>query len=181
MASESTKDAIAEFIKATGVDESKIRWEYLPYAEMTEAIKDGNIDVGVYTGFPRNGLLEELASTHGIRFLEIDEDARTKFDEEFPLWASSAIPAGTYPGVDEDAYGLSYFTVLYTNNDVSEQHIYDITKAILENNDAITEVHPAGEYITLEKTKEYIDRDVIDPEKLHPGAKKYFKEQGIID
>lgn len=181
VASESSKDAMAAFIEATGVDESTIRWEYLPYGEMTEAIKDGNIDAGVYTSFPRNGLLEELEGTHGIRFLEIDDADREKFDEEYPLWASSAVPSDTYPGMDKDAYGLSYFTALYSNYDVAEEHIYEITKAILENNDAITEVHPAGEYITLEKMEEYVERNILIPDKLHPGAKKYFEEQGVIE
>jgi hypothetical protein len=181
VASESTKDATAAFVEASGIDESEIRWEYLPYPEMTEALKDGNIDAGVYTGYPRNSLLEELAGTHGFKFLSIDEDARNAFDEEYPLWASSVIPGGTYPGVDEDFYFFSYFTVLYTNNDVSEQHIYDITKALLENNDDIAQVHPAGEDMTLEKSEEYIERGIIDADKLHPGAKKYFEEQGILD
>lgn len=181
VASESTKDAIAAFIESSGIDADEIRWEYLPYGEMTEAIKDGNIDAGVYTSFPRNGLLEELEGTHGIRFVEIDDDARAQFDEEYPLWASSVIPTDTYPGMDKEAYGLSYFTALYSNYDVSEEHIYEITKAILENNDAITEVHPAGEYITLEKMEEYLERDILIPDKLHPGAKKYFEEQGLLD
>ncbi|MGM8212917.1 TAXI family TRAP transporter solute-binding subunit [Virgibacillus sp. W0430] len=181
VASESTKDATAALLEEAGISESDITWEYLPYTEMVEAMKDNNIDAGIYTAFPKSGLLEELASTRGIKILDIDKEATDSFNEKHPLWATTKIPKGTYPGVDEDKYFYSYYTVLYTHNDVSEDHIYEITKNLIENNSEVAAAHPGGESITLEKNAEYIERGIIDPDKLHPGAKKYFEENGVIE
>ena len=178
--SASTQSAVIKIFEEAGIKENDVEWVFLSYNEQAEAIKDGNIDVGVFTAYPKSGLLEELASTKGIKFLQVDQDVRNSFDEKYPLWSTNKIPGGTYPGIDEDNFFYTVYTVLYTNKDVPENVVYDVTKLILENNPEISTIHPAGKDITPEKTKEYIDRKIIDPNLFHPGAKKYFEEKGII-
>lgn len=178
--SESTKNAVATFFEEAGVPESEVNWQYLSYNEQAEALKDNNIDVGIFTAFPKNGLLEELASTRGIRFLAVDQEVRDSFDQKYPLWSTNLIPKGVYPGVEEDNYFYTVYSVLYTHQGVPEDVVYDVSKHILENNSDISDIHPAGENITLSKSQEYIERHILDPANLHPGAKKYLEEQGIL-
>jgi TRAP transporter TAXI family solute receptor len=178
--SKTTQSITAQLYEEAGVPADQVEWVFLSYNEQAEALRDGNIDIGTFTGFPKNGLLEELASTKGIRILDIDQGVQDSWNKKNPLWGTAVIPGGLYPGVDEDNHNYTYFTILYTNSDVPEEVIYDITKLILENNADVGAVHPAGKSITLDKTKEYIEKGVIDPATFHPGAQKYLKEKGVI-
>jgi TRAP transporter TAXI family solute receptor len=177
--SQTTKAIVARVYEMAGVPEDKINWMYLSYSEIASALKDGNIDIGTFTGYPKNGTVEALASTKGIRFLKVDDDVQKKWTKKNPLNAFRTIPAGTYPGVDEDGHFYAIFATLLTSSDVSEDNIYRIIKAIYNNQSAVAAVHPAGKQVTPQKTTEYIKGDIIKPEVLHPGAKKYFEEAGI--
>lgn len=175
--SKTTGDILEAIFAEAGVS---VNLSYLSYAEQAEAIKDGNIDVAIFTAFPKNGQVEELASTRGIRFLEVDDDVVKRWNANNPLLQFSTIPAGVYPGVDYEARFYTVFAVLAANADAPEEVIYDITKIILENHDSVRAAHPAGEFVTPEKTLEYIEKGIIDPNDFHPGARKYFEEIGIL-
>lgn len=177
--SESTKLVVAAIYEMAGVPENEIEWVYLSYAEIAAALRDGHIDVGTITGYPKNGTLEGLASTVGVRFLEVDEDVKKKWNAESPLNGIRSIPGGTYPGIEEDAAFYTVFASLIANQKTSEDDIYRVVKAIFENQHQVAAVHPAGKQVTPEKTQEYLDAGILDSAMLHPGAKKYFKEAGI--
>ena len=55
----------------------------------------------------------------------------------------------------------------------SEDEIYDLTKTIYENLDDIKEINKKADYMSLEDAMSGI------PSNLHPGAAKYYKEQGL--
>lgn len=177
--SATTKSLVAKVYETAGVPEDKIKWVYLSYSEIASALKDGNIDIGTFTGYPKNGTVEALASTKGIRFLNVDKDVQAKWNEQAPLNAFRKIPGGTYPGVQEDATFYAIFANLLTSSDVSEDHVYRIMKAIYENHDAVAAAHPAGRQVVPQKTEEYIKEGVLKPDVLHPGAKKYLREKGV--
>ncbi|SIC30104.1 TRAP transporter solute receptor, TAXI family [Mycobacteroides abscessus subsp. abscessus] len=61
--------------------------------------------------------------------------------------------------------------MLVVANDLSEDTVYDITKAIFENTDKIT--HAKGKLITAESALNGVGIEV------HPGAQKYFDEKGV--
>ncbi len=56
---------------------------------------------------------------------------------------------------------------------LSEDTVYELTKALYENADKIA--HDRGKSITLDTALDGIGMD------LHPGAEKYFKEQGLME
>ncbi|WP_166264105.1 TAXI family TRAP transporter solute-binding subunit [Marinobacter caseinilyticus] len=177
--SESTKLVVAAVYEMAGVPESEIEWVYLSYSEIAAALRDGHIDIGTITGYPKNGTLEGLASTVGVRFLEVEEDVKKKWNAQTPLNGFRTIPGGTYPGVEEDAAFYTVFASLIANKNTPEDDVYRIVKAIFENRDQVAAVHPAGKQVTPEKTREYLEAGILDPAILHPGAKKYFKEAGF--
>ncbi len=182
VSSQTTKDIITEYLDFAGIAENEVEWMFLSYAEQAEALKEGSIDVGNFTSYPKAGLLEDLSTSRkGLKFIKIDEEIREAWDKEYPLWANGTTPSGTYKGLDEDAHYYTQFTVLYANSDLTEEQVYEITKAILDNHEEISAIHPAGESITPEMTKNYIDRSIINPDDLHPGAIRYFKEVGVLE
>ncbi len=57
--------------------------------------------------------------------------------------------------------------------DVSDDDVYELTKAIYENLPFLQGIHKATKAMALEKAIAGL------PVPLHPGAAKYYKEMGI--
>ena len=62
---------------------------------------------------------------------------------------------------------------LGTHADVDEEHVYLITKTIYENLPFLNGIHPATKVMALEKAIDGL------PAPLHPGAARYYQEQGL--
>ena len=63
--------------------------------------------------------------------------------------------------------------VLAVRADVSEEAVYQITRAIFENLGSLHEIHRATRELTLETALGGLGAP------LHPGALRYYREQGV--
>jgi TRAP transporter TAXI family solute receptor len=180
VSSAATKSLAEAVVRAAGLDPLKVTWRFMSHQQGAEALADGNVDIGIFSTFPKSGLVDQMASTKGINFLEIEEKTRRTFDQDNPLWKMGQTPANTYINQPKPTWGPGYYTVFYGSADTNPETIYLMVKAILENYSEIAAIHPAAKYITIETTKRYIEAGIIDPTRIHPGAARYFKEKGVI-
>ena len=65
--------------------------------------------------------------------------------------------------------------VMFTDEDMDDETIYQLTKTFWENIDSLKENHSFLKDLTLENSLE----DIADL-PLHDGAARYYKEQGLI-
>ena len=77
---------------------------------------------------------------------------------------------GTYE-LAEAVPTVAVQAMLVVRDDLSEDVVYDITKAIFENLDKVT--HAKAKLIKAENALNGVGIDV------HPGAQKYFDEKGV--
>ena len=80
------------------------------------------------------------------------------------------MPEGTY-GLAETVPTVAVQAMLVVRDDLSEEVVYDITKAIFENLDQVS--HAKAKLINAENALNGVGIDV------HPGAQKYFDEKGV--
>ncbi|MEX0870863.1 MAG: TAXI family TRAP transporter solute-binding subunit, partial [Aquisalimonadaceae bacterium] len=99
-------------------------------------------------------------------------DLSESFIKEYPYFGVDVVPAGTYESVKEDQPTLTVWNFLIGSADMSDEAAYNIVKAAFENHDTLMEAHRASRHVTLEN----ISKIAIP---LHPGAVKYYREQGI--
>ncbi len=144
--------------------------ENLDFDESTGGIQDGNIDAAFITAGTPTGAVEGLSATEDVSIVPIEKEKAEALVEKYPYYAEDTVPSGTY-GIQEDVDTVAVLAMLAVTDNLSEDAVYDITKAIYENTDKIS--HDKGELITLESALDGIGID------LHPGAKKYFDEEGI--
>ncbi|MBU5231113.1 TAXI family TRAP transporter solute-binding subunit [Intestinimonas butyriciproducens] len=171
---------IKQLITAAGTfDPEKVDYRVMSYAQAAEALGDGNADVIILTAYPYNGTLDSVASTKGVRFLTVSDETRAKHDELYPANTMMAVPADTYKGQTEERWAPTIYTVLYANKNLSEDIVYEMTKTLIENVDEIALTHPSGAGITLETTQRYLDGGIMKLDRMHPGAVKYFAENGV--
>jgi uncharacterized protein len=63
---------------------------------------------------------------------------------------------------------------LVTRSDLSDDAVYQMTKAVFENLAEIQSAHSAAKDIKLEDALKGM------PVPVHPGAERYFKEKGVV-
>lgn len=162
-----------------GLKEGDAQHKTLNYPEMVHALKDGSIDVGFFSVGPRNATVMELAASRPIRILGFDPAREQEFNRTNPFWTAVPLKAGTYPGQDKDLPLPSFYTALIASQDADAALVYNIVKAIVDHGREFGELHPAGKEFTLEKTRFYVEHNLV-PVPWHPGAERYWRERGVL-
>lgn len=146
---------------------------YQSFGDSTESIKDGKIDAAFICAGAPTTAITDLATAKAVKLLSIDEAHMAKLLTACPWYAALTIPAGTYAGFDEDAVTITVKATLVCREDLSEAVAYEIVKTIFDNTDAIAQLHGKGAELNLN----FATEGIAVP--FHPGAARYFNENGI--
>ena len=139
-----------------------------------DAIIEGRSDAtSVSIGVART---EELDSTRGARFLDWDPspEAVARANEYFPMWIELVEPGPGKTGVVKPTYMYFFSNYLVSRTDVSDDIIYAVVEALWNNYDELAAIHPM---LVEWKPATFVTEGAVVP--YHPGAIKFFKEQGI--
>jgi uncharacterized protein len=138
-------------------------------------LQDGNIDASIEVlGVPSSSVEELQASTGEVLLLPLEEEAIQNIEEESG-YEGFEVPQDAYDFLDGPVPTVSAFACLFgSTNQVSEDLGYQLTKTLFENADQIT--LPQSEFMTLDEA--LTGRDELP---LHPGAERYFQEEGILE
>lgn len=156
-----------QLLEIHGMTMDDIEAQNLDFGESQESLQAGQIDAAFITAGTPTGAVESLSATSDVVIVPVADDKAAELIEKYPYYAKDTVPSGTY-GLTEDVPTVSVLAMLVVQNDLSEDLVYDITKAIYENTDQIQ--HAKAEFIKAETALEGIGIDI------HPGAQKYFDE-----
>ncbi|QFT82450.1 NMT1/THI5 like protein [Roseovarius sp. THAF27] len=145
-------------------------------SEMSQQLCDGNIDAMVYVVGHPAAAIQEAATTCDVTLVNVTGDVIDKLIEENPYYRTATVPGGMYAGNDEDVTTFGVGATLVTSADVSEDTVYVLAKAVMENIDDFRQLHPA--FANLEPS-EMVQDALSAP--LHPGAEKAYKELGLME
>ncbi len=146
----------------------------LKAAEMPDALRDGKIDGYFYMVGHPTANIKDASNSVDVKITPITGDKVDEFVKENPYFAQADVPGKIYKGNDNPTPTFGVKAVLVSSTDVSDKAVYTVVKAILENFDAFKKLHPAYANIT----KESLLKGLAAP--LHDGAKKYYKEAGLL-
>lgn len=161
-------------LDAFGITENDVTMNYVGFTDAVDLIKDGHADALCYMSTFPYSALQDLAESTGVKLLEIDQEHLEKIIETAPAYSSVTIPGGTYKGTDADVDALGCTTILFTNDEMSEDVVYQMTKIMFENYEDLVIVNRSLSNMTPEFVVENIGIE------LHPGAARYFKEIGAL-
>lgn len=147
------------------------RVEYLPFAESSELIKNGQIQATLQSAGLGVASITDLATTHEITVISIPAEVVAAVGAPY---VPAVIPAGTYTGQDADVPTAAVGNIMVTSEAVSEETAYQMTKLIFDNLDRLKAAHSAAGAITLENALVGLSIP------LHPGAERYYREVGLI-
>lgn len=159
-----------QILEIHGITMEDIDAKHLSFDESTAGIQDGSIDAAFVTAGTPTGAVEGLGATEDVVILAIEADKAEELISKYPYYAVDEVPSGIY-GLSESVPTVAVLAMLVVREDLSEQLVYDITKAIFENTDKIG--HAKAHLIKAENALNGVGIEV------HPGAQKYYDEKGI--
>jgi len=163
-------------IEAAGLDKDKdMKRERLGVAESVNAIKDRKIDAFFWVGGLPTAAVTDLGATPGVKVRFVDHsDTVDKMNAKYgKLYITDTIPAKTYPGQDEDSKIATVWNILVANENMPDDVAYAVVKIIFDKKADLVAVHKDASSFTVENQV-----TANSPIPWHPGAVKYFKEQG---
>jgi len=163
-------------LEAVGIDPKKdIRQERLGAAESVNAIKDRKIDAFFWVGGVPTAALTDLAATPGTKIRLLDHaEALDAMNKKYgPLYVKGIIAPTSYQGMDKPVENIDVWNILVTSDKMSDKMAYDIVKTLMEKKPELVAVHKEAQNIDLKYQK------IGSPLPYHPGAQKYFEEQGV--
>ncbi len=139
-----------------------------------ELLCSGELDANLLmVGHPSPIVKADLARC-GLRFVPVQGPAVARLLAERPYYAADTIRAGIY-GLANDVPTFGARATLVTTADMPEPVVYALTKALLDDLDALRAADPILGFLDPAK----MAADALTA-PLHPGAKRAFREYGII-
>ncbi len=162
-----------DVLNGAGITLDDIKPQYQSFEDSKESLKDGKIDAAFIVAGAPTTAITELATTNGVKLINIDGEFRDKILEECPYYNALTIPAGTYPGQDEDVETITVEATLIVSANVDEETVYNLTAAIFDHTEDITVENAKGAELSLETATSVSDVP------YHEGAARYYAEHGI--
>ena len=162
-----------DVLEAAGLKEEDIVPQYQSFADSADALKDGKIDAAFIVAGAPTPAIQELCNTKDAYLVPIDGEVAEKLMKASPYYTTYDIPAKTYKGQKKDVTTVTVKATLIVSASASEEDVYNITKAIFDNAEAITAAHAKGAELSLENAT----GGMTVP--FHAGAAKYFAEKDI--
>ncbi len=148
----------------------------LKAAEQSAALCDNQIDAMVYTVGHPSGSIQEATTACDSILVTVDGAAIEALIADNDYYRSATIPGGMYRGNDADVKTFGVGATFVSSADVSEEVVYILVKSVFDNIDDFRKLHPA--FANLDP-QEMATAGLSAP--LHPGAAKYYREQGWIE
>lgn len=127
-----------------------------------------------FAGIPVAGLLS-VTQTVPCNVLGFTKEELAKVEEINPSYYMCIIPAGTYPGQDEEVVTFGVKCLLVVSADMDDETAYNLTKLIATHIPDLVAGHMSMRAL---EASDFMCKNLSI--ELHPGTLKYYKEAGFI-
>ncbi len=163
-----------QVLSAAGLSKDDVNAVNGSFQDGVDQLKDGKIDAAfTVAGAPTTAIVD-YATTNTINLVSLSDEELAAIQEAYPFLIRDDLAAGTYTGQDKDVTCVAIQATLVASEDLSEDVVYELLKAMFDNKDALTEGH--AKFGFLDPKTACSGATVT----LHPGAEKYYKEVGVL-
>lgn len=158
-------------IESAGLDTKDVKRQRLDLTKTVDGMKDGSIDGLVWSGGLPTPAITDLFTSMGndVEFIDVTPQLST-MQETNEVYEESTIPGDTYD-LSEDVPTIAVPNVLVVREDMPENVACALTTLLVDEKEALTQVHPAAEEIdagTMDET---------GPIPMHPGSERALEDQ----
>lgn len=177
-----TEEQADYVLKPLGIDWNKdFSREKLGATESVAALKDGKIHAFFWSGAVPTSSIIDLASTPGLKLvlLPVDGEIREKILKGNPgVFHETVFAKGTYSGLEGDVPAIAITAVLGTMEDFPADRMYEIVKTIFSGTKELSAVWKGALKLTPQTAVGQVTPEAL--KYVHPGARKFFMEQGVL-
>ena len=159
--------------EAAGINPDKdIKKQQLSQPEAVTALKDGNIDAAFFNFAVPGSAIMEIAAVRDVVLISIPDDVIAKVVKKNPYLLPVTIKKGSYSKQDKDVKTVADANYLVVYDKLPDQVAHDMVKIFVDKRADIKKVTPQADNFVPKLAG-------IGIIPFHPGAVKYFKEQGV--
>ncbi|MDY6978821.1 MAG: TAXI family TRAP transporter solute-binding subunit [Pseudomonadota bacterium] len=128
---------------------------------------------GAGIGWP--GFVKVADSHIGARFIAPEAEQIARIRQRHPHLKPMSVPADTYRGQDNAIHSVGLWSLILVRPDLAEETVYQLARALHQSESALAAQLPQARYTTAQNTVAQ-----VDPQRLHPGAARYYREAGLL-
>ncbi len=171
-----TEIASQQILEAYDMTFDDVNAHFVGFSEATDLMRNKQIaGTNVNSGIPTAAVSEMISTADGV-LTSIDEEQIQKMVEKYDFYIDATIPAGTYPGQDEDVRTTSMQNFLVADASMPDDVAYDLMKSFWEQLDKMKGSHAVIEQFDINNVT--LGSGEIP---FHPGAQAYYEEVGVWD
>ena len=163
----------AQVLEAYGMTFDDINVMYDSFAGGADALKNGQCDAAFTVAGAPTPALTDLATTYSFNMPSLSDEAVAYLTSNYPFLVQDNLPANTYTCVADETVCVAVKAVFTASKDLSEDVVYEITKAMFDNQADLAKAQAKFGFLSPEGA-------VAGSFDLHPGAEKYYKEIGVL-
>jgi TRAP transporter TAXI family solute receptor len=152
-----------------------IKRQQWSYGACGRGMLDGQSDVVTPPMAPMSFVVT-VEAMKKIKYIEFTEEQMDKVIAKHPFYSKGTIKAGSYKTINKDAPALAYQVLWSAQKKMDPELVYNILKVTFDpkNRKRMLAIHPVMKQMGAKL--DFLN-DLKIP--LHPGAVKYWKEQGL--
>ncbi|MBK1671780.1 C4-dicarboxylate ABC transporter substrate-binding protein [Ectothiorhodospira shaposhnikovii] len=149
-----------------------VRVRYGGAADQVGQVQDGMLDAFAFAAGVPISAFSQIEAQQPVNIFSLNEEEIAKITQAHPV-SRFVIPANTYRTVAEEQPTVALWNFAIANKNMPESFVYEIMKAVLDNNDRMVTIHRSAE--------ETLAENMVHNTFMwfHPGAVRYYKERGI--
>ncbi|MCG5102326.1 TAXI family TRAP transporter solute-binding subunit [Oceanobacillus alkalisoli] len=168
-----TNTASSLILDAYGIGDGDYNAFQEGFGDAADGVQDGNIDISIgILGLPAGNIESLQASVGDVKMLELSDEAIAHIEDNSG-YRRFTIPQDTYDFLESDIDTVTAYAILMASTDTIDEELgYELAKSMVEH--ANENTHAQSQHMTLENA-------LLGAEGLpiHPGAKRYYEEQGL--
>jgi TRAP transporter TAXI family solute receptor len=163
-----------QILESSNLTFADLKASHLSFKESGNAYQDKQIDGFFVTAGIPNAAIQEITAMQKIKMISLDAKTIEQLVKQYPYYTPFTITKETYKGMSADATTVAVKATLIVRDDLDETVVYNLTKALFENQEELAKSHAKGKELDINEAVKGISVP------LHPGAKRYYVEKGIL-
>jgi TRAP transporter TAXI family solute receptor len=143
------------------------------FTAAVDQLKAGAVDAAFFSIAVGAPVIADALASGKLSLISVGASAIEALVQKYPFYTIDEIPANTYKNQDREVVVPAVMAMLVARSSLPEDLVYRFTKAVFDNLPQFHSAHAAARNLTLQTAL------VGMALPLHPGAERFFKEQGI--
>jgi uncharacterized protein len=143
------------------------------FTAAVDQLNAGAVDAAFFSIAVGAPVINQALASGKLSLISVEASASAALAQKYPFYTIDEIPANTYKNQDRQVVLLAVTAMVVTRSSMPEDLVYRFTKAVFDNLPQFHAAHVAARNLTLQTALLGMGLP------LHPGAQRFFQENGI--